>query len=161
MSQRPSWSSNGRLLDAAGGAELELQADVPSLAMFGNGLPDIPMNGSASVALTPTSTQVEPFSATFGESDIAGSFTQEGVDNPRLTFETQSKLIDLRPFTEEPEEDAEAAEPEEETGPFVFAEDPLPLEMLRALNAHVDVTIDRVQGRSLHLRNVAVIFRCQ
>ena len=59
-------------------AELELQADVPSLAMFGNGLPDIPMNGSASVALTPTSTQVEPFSATFGESDIAGSFTQEG-----------------------------------------------------------------------------------
>jgi len=158
---------NGKLLDAAGGAELELQADVPSLAVFANDLPDIPLNGSASVALTPTSTQVEPFSATFGESDIAGSFTREGVDNPRLTLDAQSKFIDLRPFTEEPEEDAEAAEPEEETeaaepdeatAPYVFTEEPLPLEMLRALNAHVDVTIDRVRGRSLRLKNVAVVF---
>lgn len=155
---------DGRLLGAAG-AELELRADVPSLAVFGNDLPDIPLNGSASVALTPTSTQIEPFTATFGESDIAGSFTREGVDNPRLTLDAQSKFIDLRPFSEEPEgdaeepkEDAEAVESKEETAPYVFAEEPLPLEMLRALNAHVDVTIDRVQGRTLQLKNVAVTF---
>ena len=152
---------NGELDGAAAEARLELAADAPSLAVFGNGLPDIPMTASATVALSRDTSRIDPFEARFGESDIAGSLVSTGGDNPGISLKATSALIDLRPFATE-EEAGETAEVEpaasdEDERPYVFGEEPLPLDELRALNADVDVSIDRIQARTSHYNDVSVV----
>lgn len=149
---------NGELDGATAAARLELAADAPSLAVFGNGLPDIPMTASASVALSRDTSRIDPFEARFGESDVAGSLISTGGDNPGINFKANSSLIDLRPFAAD-EESVEAgpATGDEDESPYVFGEEPLPLDELRALNADVDITIDRVQARTSHFDDVSVV----
>ena len=150
---------NGELDGAAAAARLELMAEAPSLAVLGSELPDIPMTASASLALSPDALQVDPFEARFGESDLAGSLVSTSGDNPGFRLKAASSLIDLRPFTtvenDERPETAPAAS-DGDQGRYVFGEEPLPLDELRALNADVDVEIDRVQARTYHFNEVAV-----
>lgn len=138
--------------------QLELLADAPSLAVLGQGLPDIPMTGSATVLMAPNSLAVEPFEAAFGESDFSGYLKSTGGSGPSFTLQAKSALLDLRPFAAEEEDAAaEGSGDDEAESPYVFIDEPLPLERWQALVTDVDVTIDRVQGRTSHFNDVSVL----
>jgi len=161
---------NGELDGANSAAQLELGIDAPSMAVLGNDLPDIPMTGSASVSVAGTTTTVEPFELRFGESDLSGNLTSVSGDEPSLTLQVRSSLIDMRPFREEEaseaeaESDSAAAEVEDtaaEDSPYVFSDDPLPLDMLRALQMNVDIAIDRFQGQTSHFSDVVILVNAE
>jgi hypothetical protein len=152
---------NGELDGATSEARLELSANAPSLAALGAGLPNMPMTGSASVVLAQNALQMDPFEFRFGESDLAGMLSIAGGDATEITLQASSSLIDLRPFSAD-EEAGESAEIEqaasaEDESPYMFGEQPLPLDALRALNTDIDITIDRIQGRSSHINDVSLI----
>ena len=152
---------NGELDGAAAEGRLELSANAPSLAVLGTGLPDMPMTGSAAVVLAQNTLQMDPFEFRFGESDLAGMLSIAGGDATAITLQASSSLIDLRPFSAD-EEAGESAEIEqaasaEDESPYVFGEQPLPLDALRALNLDIDMTIDRIQGRTSHINDFSLI----
>lgn len=155
---------NGDVDGATTAANLDLVIDVPSMTVLSPDLPDLALTGSATLKHTDTLISLDPFELAFGESDLSGSFSVDGLEVPEITLTAQSSLLDMGPFTAE--EEAEPAEdqtaPEEaapaeadsgEDARYVFKEKPLNLEALRGFRADIDVTVDRMQGRTTYLED--------
>lgn len=152
-------------------AALSIAAESSSLDLLAD-LPDVPFAGNAQVVLEEGKIDVNPFDFSIGESDISGTLQLVGQEQPSLTLEARSEMIDLRPFSAESAEgDSEPAPPAEgepEPAPsaedeettsnrYVFKEEPLPMDTLRSFQADIDVAVDRIQMPTTHVEEVKIV----
>ena len=151
--------SVGRATDAA--TEFSIDANGPSLAALGAGLPTIPFKASLNVSLTPEQLVLDAIDASFGESDVTGAVDVTMGDKTAITAKLSSKRLDLTPFAAGDEEEAgEGQKPpaESEEGKaesqYVFTEDPLPFEALNTTDVDMDVDIARLTLEGIVLLDV-------
>lgn len=151
---------NGDIDGATSEANLDLVADVSSLAVLSEDLPDIPLTGNATVKHTEALIALDPIELAFGESDLSGSLSADGVEAPHLILNLQSSLLDLSPFTAEEETEATDEGPVEtgsDDSAYVFKEEPFDLEALRGFKADVNVAFDRINGRTSHIDDFELV----
>jgi len=138
---------DGTLGGADGAAALKFGSEGESLSVFGADFPEIPFSASSDVNVVGDSIALSPITVAFGDSELRGNFEMDRGDAPVLRADVTSELLDLRPFASEEEPEEETAEPEEDEtagDAYVFGEDPLPLDTLRAMDAEISVTIGQI-----------------
>jgi len=149
---------DGELDGADSSARLSVGARGDSLAFFDAGLPGIPYLAEADIELADEVLDIQPFTFGFGESRLAGTLRVEGGDRPAISMDASSERIDLRPFSQEEDDEQkdEAAETDasSESDEFVFKDEPLPLEQLASANADISLTIADLVTSAAEFRNV-------
>jgi uncharacterized protein involved in outer membrane biogenesis len=126
------------------GTNLDLHVAGPSLELFEEladlpHLPEQPFEASGHFDGTPERFDLRRFAARVGPSDISGAFRIDLRDKPHLQAEFVSDHVDFREWLQE--EGTEASEPpgaDEAKDPgLLISDEPLPLDLLRSLDADV------------------------
>jgi hypothetical protein len=86
---------------------------------------------------------------TFGDSDLQGQFTMRAGDIPAIDIDVQSRLFDISAYLPKPDEEPQAEIPAGDHR--VIPNTPLPLQLLRSFEADVDIDMDEVRTRALHM----------
>jgi uncharacterized protein involved in outer membrane biogenesis len=125
------------------GVDLTVTARGESLASLGAvadaELPPLgPYDVSTRVQMDGQTVTISDLVAKVGGSDLAGQATVNLGEPMTVSANLSSQVLDLADFTEEGAEEPAAAAGEE--SPYVFTEDPLPLEALQGTNADVKLT---------------------
>jgi uncharacterized protein involved in outer membrane biogenesis len=97
-----------------------------------------PYDVSTRVQMDGQTVTISDLVAKVGGSDLAGQATVNLGEPMTVSANLSSQVLDLADFTEEGAEEPAAAAGEE--SPYVFTEDPLPLEALQGTNADVKLT---------------------
>ena len=145
--------------DAA--TELSVKASGPSLATLSAGLPAIPFKASVNAGVAPDQLVLDAINATFGESDVAGSFDIAMGDRSAITGKLSSKRLDLTPFAagetkaDKAGKSAPEAQQDKAESQYVFVEEPLPLEALNKTDVDIDADIGRLTLDKIVLLDVA------
>ena len=150
---------NGEADGASSTVMLSVDAAGDSLGTLSPDLPAIPFSGTTELAVSEGSVGLDPFEFRFGDSDLSGRLHVEGGETPALQLEARSSLIDLSPFEsgdEETDEDADVAAASDSDSPYVFKDEPLPLEALEGFEAQVDIGVERLKTSTTELRDLAV-----
>ena len=127
-----------------------LASSVRNLSVIaGRELPDHPLRLKARLVGTRDVMTMEDFDLTFGESDLHGHFTIRAGDVPAIKIDAKSQLFDISGYLPEPEKEPQAETPV--TDHKVIPDTPLPLEMLRSIDADIDIKIDEMRTRSLQV----------
>jgi uncharacterized protein involved in outer membrane biogenesis len=152
--------ADGALDARQGTVRVQVEARAADLApierLTGSPLPEF---GGSSVRCTVTvaadSVHISDLHGRLGESDISGHLSLAfGGARPRVSGALRADALDLRPFLVAPSP-AESRPPE--TG--ARAEQALPLRDLSAVDAEVDLTIERWLGLSVDVRDVSLAWR--
>ena len=150
---------NGEVDGAGSTATLSVDAAGDSLGTLSPDLPAIPFSATTELALAEGSVDLDPFEFRFGDSDLSGRLHVEDGETPALKLEGRSSLIDLSPFEsedEETDEGADAAAADDSDSPYVFKDEPLPLEALEGFEAQVDIGVERLKTSMTELRDLTV-----
>jgi len=153
-----------------GTTEVSLSVAGPSLAQLMSTLPELPFAVETTVQVGPQQLTVDPLTATFGDSDLAGSLTLHTAEPMAISGRVQSKLLDLTPFAGGADSEAGSAgadgaeggasasatgsaEPADaEESQWLLVEDPLPLEALHTSTVDLAFEIGRfVNGNLVYL----------
>jgi AsmA protein len=143
-------------IDGEIGAEaitLAMTANGDRLSVFDPGLPEIPYSMSSDVSMAGTKIDVAPINLSIGDSNMAGELHYTGGDTPAISASMNSPMVDLRPFMPEEENEDSADEGDEPDSPYVFGEEPLPLDTLNSMNADVSVSIGELLVRNTQVNN--------
>jgi AsmA protein len=133
---------------------LAFAANGDRLSVFDAGLPDIPYGFSSDVSMVGTTIDVVPIDLSFGESKLTGELHYTGGDTPTVSANMNSPSVDLRPFMPEEETDESSEDDTDEAeSPYVFGEEPLPLDALNSMNADVSVSIGELLIRNTQVNN--------
>ncbi|MBW1982766.1 MAG: AsmA family protein [Deltaproteobacteria bacterium] len=149
---------------AAHGINISIDAKGDSLPEVGrfagvSGLPDL---GPFAIALKLTDPaaktyKIDSLQLSAGGSDLKGSAEiRLARKRPRLTARLKSKELDLRPFIAGKESEAKpeaTSGKKAEKGKRVFSDEPLPLDVLRTVDANVNLRAARVLLPQLALDN--------
>ena len=150
---------NGELDGANGTATLSVDAAGDSLGTLSPDLPAIPFSAKTELALAEGSVDLDPFEFRFGDSDLSGRLHVEDGETPALKLEGRSSLIDLSPFQsedDETDEGADATAASDSDSPYVFKDEPLPLEALEGFEAEIDIGVESLKTTAAELKDVAV-----
>ena len=128
-------------------SDLRFSASGPELKQLGlpfdlDILPAKPFSISGELNGIPTGFAVEEFFATVGDNKIDGRFTADLRDKPEVIGFLSSSYLDLREKLLPA--DAEAADANGEKSEFLFSNEPLDLEWLRAANVDVTIKTERL-----------------
>ena len=150
---------NGELDSANGTATLSVDAAGDSLGTLSPDLPAIPFSAKTELALAEGSVDLDPFEFRFGDSDLSGRLHVEDGETPALKLEGRSSLIDLSPF--QPEEDetdegVDATAASDSDSPYIFKDEPLPLEALEGFEAEIDVGVESLKTTAAELKDLTV-----
>jgi hypothetical protein len=115
----------------------------------GRELPDHRLHLKARLVGTRDVMTMQDFELTFGESDLQGQFTMRAGDIPAVDIDVQSRLFDISEYLPQPEEEPQAEIPVADHK--VIPDTPLPLQLLRSFDADVDIEMDEVRTRGLHM----------
>jgi hypothetical protein len=131
--------------------DLGLDLDIPRLselsALAGRELPDLPARLRFQLRGKDNRFYAENLAAEVGGSTVAGTLSGHYDDVPFIHLDLESQRLDLRPFTQPeatPEPDPQAAierAPRRGSEVRIIPDTPLPLDLLQAFNADVDVRI--------------------
>ena len=113
-----------------------------SLQFQFEGMPALPFSASGEVNGTPTRFAVENLVVSVGDSNISGEYTADLRDKPQVTGILASSYLDLTALFASA--DIEAADDHEEESEFLFTNEPLNAEWLKAANIDVGVKTDRL-----------------
>jgi uncharacterized protein involved in outer membrane biogenesis len=141
--------------------ELDVALSAPDLAAFRAGLPAIGLTSKASALILATHLEVDPLAISVGDSDFSGKLVAELGDAVSLIASGESKLVDLRPFQEEPAESSahEPADVPAEKGDdrkWLFGEEELPFERIASTTIDAKVSIATLRSRDAEAHDVAV-----
>jgi hypothetical protein len=104
---------------------------------------------------------IEDADITYGNTKLEGkgSLTTGGA-RPSIVATFTSPLIDLSPYAAASDgEDTPAEPPAEDTGPYVFTDDPLPLGMLRTADMDIDIEAETLRvSDKIEIKDVALAF---
>jgi uncharacterized protein involved in outer membrane biogenesis len=154
-------NANGHaVIPQNGPIQVEVELAAPDIATLRPGLPSMALKSTATARISPEQVEVDPFSITVGESDLAGSLVAKLGEAVSLSVKAKSKVIDLRPFQE-----TKASEPpptKKENPPvtkengkqWVFGEDELPFDKLTTTSIDAKVSIAELKSRDTEARNV-------
>jgi hypothetical protein len=103
---------------------------------------------------------IEDADITYGNTKLEGKGSlSTGGTRPSIVASFTSPLIDLSPYAPAGEGDAAPAEPAEDTGPYVFTDDPLPLGMLRTADMDIDIEAETLRvSDKIEIKDVALAF---
>jgi hypothetical protein len=139
------------------GTDLSIEVHASSVrnmsVLAGRPLPDQALHLTAHFIGTPDVMTMERFELTFGESDLQGDFTMRSGDVPAVKIDARSTLFDISEYFP-PAEETEEASPPRDKNAKVIPDTPLPLEMLRSLDADVLIEIDEMRTPSMIQRGV-------
>jgi AsmA family protein len=139
---------------------VELQASsIRNMSVLaGRALPDQPLHLVARLVGTDDVMTLEDFAFTFGASDLQGEFTMRGGDVPTVNIDVSSNLFDISEYLPEPEPEPKQnpEPPPQQKNPDVIPDTPLPLELLRSLNADVAIEISELRTRTLIEKGISV-----
>jgi uncharacterized protein involved in outer membrane biogenesis len=152
-------TADGRLSNAPlkNDSELRFSAAGPNLHQLGrpfgvDALPAKPFTVSGEVAGVPTGFAIEKLDARVGDNTLAGRFTADLRDKPKLSGVLSSSLIDI---TERPKKAiGQTGEPGSEKGEFIFSDKPFNVDWLQSIDLDIDVTIDRLIVPKLDFREL-------
>lgn len=160
---------HGKVDTGSGSIQLSTEASGEKLSYLEAGLPEIPFSVKSEISIADNVINLKPYKLTFGESDLDGNAEIKlSEDSPDIQLTAHSRLIDLSPFMGEESEETEKNEPEQpESGagspasgsqpsesPYVFTEDPLPLDSLKELDIEVNADIARLVMQNTEMRKV-------
>jgi uncharacterized protein involved in outer membrane biogenesis len=149
--------------DAA--TELSVKASGPSLATLNAGLPAIPFKASVNAGVAPDQLVLDAINASFGESDVAGSFDIAMGDRSAITGKLSSKRLDLTPFAagetkaDKAAKSAPKAQQDKAESQYVFVDEPLPLEALNKTDVDIDADIGRLTLDKIVLLDIALALK--
>ena len=147
--------------------EFDIEFSATDLSELYEGLPEIPLTLSAMAALSPDRITAEPFTITFGDSDLGGALDVRFDDPVSVTSKAHAKLLDLTPFAENPKAEvdgataAETDESDEPVSEWVFRKEPLPLEFLSAASIDLELGIDVFEQGPLHLETLEMSLKLE
>ncbi|MEH6568720.1 MAG: AsmA family protein [Halioglobus sp.] len=129
---------------------LDLDVRGSSLADLMEELPAIPFAVTTDATLSTTQVQLDDLKAEFGESDLAGTAHVIMEDGTTIRANLKSRQIDLVPFqasgSEAADEVTVAPGEVKSEEQYVFVAEPLPFEVLKNIDADVQVAIGELKG---------------
>ncbi len=161
-------AAQGRI-NMDGDAKVSLTLVSPDLNNLFETLPAMDLSAKASAQVSAEKITVSDLAATFDKSDINGDVTVLKADNPIITANLTSKLLDLRHFSETSEagELAKKAPPKgaakdshkmkaESKNRYVFKKAPFQLASLEGVEADVQFFSDHFYYDMVELKDVAI-----
>ncbi|MEJ2604110.1 MAG: AsmA family protein [Gammaproteobacteria bacterium] len=157
-------SFDGSLREAPGASDVKLRLHGPSLTELSPDLPQLAFDFRSAIDFSTESVELTSLDLKFGDSDVAGTATVAFGEPLRVQARLESDRLDLTPFgsdTETPDAGAEASAENAEAdsdgeSPYVFGEDPLPLEALERYEADIDVGIAQLIDEPQAVKDVKV-----
>ncbi|TNC84083.1 MAG: hypothetical protein CSH49_19850 [Alcanivorax sp.] len=154
-------SASGTRDNAAGLIELVVEANGDRLNRLRPGLPELPFSLHSEVAIDQTLLDVRSYQVKVGDSDVQGSARIDAGPALQVDAQATAKRINLTPFfpLPEPKPTQDAAVVQEEMGeemveeekadgspasPYVFQEQPLPLDLLQNLNLQIKADVEQL-----------------
>ena len=142
------------------GTDVEIAASGADFSAMLTSLPAKPFELSARIRGDAAQITASPFSARLGDSDVSGSITllREGSRRAYEADLTSRRLSLKRQAEPEPEPSAvkpAKKEKKEKKGP-VIPDDPLPLDRLRDIDAHVRLAVGELNLPTFGLRDVSI-----
>lgn len=141
-------------------------ADLAALGQFaGAALPEAgPYSVSAHLSDEGEAIRIAELKVALGQSDLAGDITLVQGVKPLVRGELSSKLIALNDFVGKaetqgepaPEESAAGQEAAETDDGRIFSDEPLPLELLMAVDVEVKIAVARIVTEGPEISNVAL-----
>jgi len=140
-----------------------LKTTGPSLASLEPTLPDIAFKAALKAEITPEQIVLDAIDISVGESDLSGTVQVRLGEKTAVKGELTSKLVDLTPFvgdgeqagTEGDENTAtEKADTKRKKSRYVFAEEPLQLEMLNSVDVDLQTTVNKLVAADGYLRDI-------
>jgi uncharacterized protein involved in outer membrane biogenesis len=150
-------NASGQLAADGGSSSLKLQLEGASLAELGQAMPDIPFKASADASYAGRTLELDFLDLTLGKSDLSGQVLITRGDKSKLVAKLHSTLIDLTDlFPDTADGQVKAAATPASNHDYVFKDEPLPFELLQALDAEIAWTIDELSRGEMRLRPVVM-----
>lgn len=135
--------------------KLALGLSADTLSAFEKTLPDIPFSVKTKLTNRAQKIELDPFSATLGESSLEGSAQITTGDRVILKLAANSEKLDLSPFEADDSQKASPPPSEEtSTSQYVFTDEPLDLSGLQTLDADIDLNIKHLKTSSMLLEQL-------
>lgn len=120
--------------------------------LAGRELPDQALHLTARLLGTPDVMTMENFALSFGESDLEGDFSMRSGEIPAVKIDVLSALFDISEYF--PQDNEAPPPPPQEKNGKVIPDTPLPLELLRRINADVQIDIGELRTPGMIQRGV-------
>jgi len=147
----------------AGKSILKIDASISDLSSLLNTLPSTDFNAELTAEYSPEKIVLSPLAITFGKSDLNGDFTMLTGKKPNVKATLTSKILDLRPFTNNASPSSEAVKSKtsadeegkvgKKKGRYVFKEEPLQLDQLQSIDADLHLSIDHFYSSQTDLKD--------
>jgi hypothetical protein len=135
------------------GTDLNIEVHASSIRnmsiLAGRPLPDQALHLTAHLIGSPEVMTMESFAVTFGESDLEGDFTMRSGDVPAIKIDVRSTLFDISEYFPPVQDAEESPPPKKVKNAKVIPDTPLPLEMLRLIDADVLIEIGEMRTPSM------------
>jgi uncharacterized protein involved in outer membrane biogenesis len=156
---------------AGAGPTMRFEADVENLARLRAGMPEVPLEAGGTYAGNREGFEISDLRVRVSGSELSGAASVKRTQPRRVEAQLNSPRLDLTPFKKK--SDAQGASEAAPTGDaaaqpagkdpkagksgkdFVFADEPLPLDKLRGLDAHVQATLGEVVFEAGSLTDVS------
>lgn len=146
-----------RFADEESTSKLHWNGNIPSLARIftldGKELNDQSFSWSADLVGDGNELKIDDLLLKIDESDIQGKVYFTAGDVPEVNVDVYSDLIAVAPLVAEEEEDDYDPEPEFDNGKFI-PDTPIPFDVLKRLNATLDIDIGELQRGNLLMRDI-------
>ncbi|MGD8741606.1 MAG: AsmA family protein [Desulfobacterales bacterium] len=148
-------------LSALEGINFTLKASGKELAeigpLVGTELPELgPFDMSAKLAGSAKAIALNAFSAIIDKSDFNGQVRVEFLKRPKITMRLESSVIDfttlLKSLDKDSQKDGQKAVKNDIQKSRLFSDDPLPFEVLKKVDADIDLKAKNIHARDARLK---------
>ena len=156
-SMRLSLTGTVKDLLTLGGMDLQSRLTGKELAeigpLFGAKIPGLgPFDLSGKLAGSAKAFSLSNFSAIVDKSDFAGRAKFEFSGRPKITFRLASSVIDFTALMKSLEQDEQKTAKKDQQKGRLFSDDPLPLDVLKKVDADIVLKAKKIQAKDVHLK---------